>query len=297
MKIKKILTQISVILLITLVSSKGYCQEEVEMIYPYFDLKYLKDGDNHRTLGARIYYQDEISEKPLPELNVRFYTNMEDRQLLGEAVSGKNGWARISIDDSVILPVDEANNWWFYAEYEGSDVVSMVSAEANVMDVSLDMVLSEDEGGARSVTITAYTTVDGEEVPVSGEEVTLFVPRMFSNLTIGSGALDESGQAIIDFTGDIPGDFEGNLTIVGGFTNHWQFANVEKRAITSWGVPASHSVSETDRELWTQIAPTWMVVTLTILLLGVWGHYLFAIISIVRIGRLGKKMKTIPGKK
>lgn len=294
MKIKRTLAQLSVIFLITLVSSKGYCQEEVEMIYPYFDISYIKNTDDQRTLGARIYYQDEISEKPLPGLIVKFYTNMEEPSLIGEAVSGKNGWARIIIDDSIVLPVDESNNWWFYAEYEGSELVSMVSAETNVMDVNLDMVLNEDEGSSRSVTITAYTIVDGEQLPVTDEEVSVVVPRMFSMLPVGSASLDETGQATIDFPEGIPGDNEGNLTIVGGFRNHWQYATVEKSVVASWGVPASHDVAETNRELWTQIAPTWMIITLTIMLLGVWGHYLYAIISLVRIGRIGRRIKSNP---
>jgi len=34
---------------------------------------------------------------------------------------------------------------------------------------------------------------------------------------------------------------------------------------------------------WTKIAPKWMIYTLSVLLAGVWGHYLFAIISLIRI--------------
>ena len=35
---------------------------------------------------------------------------------------------------------------------------------------------------ARLVNLTAYTMVDGEKVPVSDEDVYVFVPRMFSFL-------------------------------------------------------------------------------------------------------------------
>lgn len=291
MKIKRLLTRISILFLITLLGIKGYSQDEAEMIYPYFDLVYLKDTDNHRNLKARIYYEDEISAKPLPGLNIKFYTNQAEPTLLGEAVSGPNGWAGITIDDSAELPADEGNNWWFYAEYEGSEMVSMVSAETSVMDMNLGMTVNEDESGAKSVTITASTVVDGEEFPISGEEVFVVVPRMFSMLPVNSGVL-EDGVVTIDFPDDIPGDPQGNLTVIGRFTDHWQYGNVEKRVMTSWGIPSSHEVAETHRELWTQIAPTWMIVTLTIMLVGVWGHYLFAIISLVRISRIGKKMKS-----
>jgi len=154
------------------------------------------------------------------------------------------------------------------------------------------MTLNGDEADSRSVTITAYILVDGEKVPVTDEEVSVVIPRMFSMLPVGTASLDENGQATIDFPGNIPGDSEGNLNIVGGFRNHWQFATVEKSIFAPWGLPASHDVAETDRELWTQIAPTWMIITLTIMLLGVWGHYLYAIISLIRIGRIGNRLKS-----
>lgn len=291
MKHKNILTALAVLLLAGFTGLKGYSQEEVEMIYPYFDLVYLKDSDGHRTLGAHIYFEKESGGiGNLPGLAVKFYTNSAEPTLIGEAESDKLGWARIVIDDEAVLPVDDGGNWWFSAEYEGSERVSMLSAETTVMDVSLEMTLNDDESGNRSVTISAYMMSDGERIPMSGEEVSLFVPRMFSNLTVGTGTL-EDGEVTIEVPGDIPGDAEGNLTLVGGFINHWQYANVEKRVVSTWGVPASHEVAESHRELWTQIAPTWMIITLTIMLLGVWGHYLFAVISIVRIGREGKKMK------
>jgi hypothetical protein len=42
-------------------------------------------------------------------------------------------------------------------------------------------------------------------------------------------------------------------------------------------------VPVTHRALWTKIAPRWMIYSLSILLAGVWGHYMFAVISLIRI--------------
>ena len=52
-----------------------------------------------------------------------------------------------------------------------------------------------------------------------------------------------------------------------------------------WGTPTDYSVPVSHRALWTKTAPKWMIYTLSILLAGVWGHYLFAIISLIRIKR------------
>jgi len=45
------------------------------------------------------------------------------------------------------------------------------------------------------------------------------------------------------------------------------------------------------RELWTPIAPVWMIVTLIIMLAGVWGHYIFAVIQLIIIKHQSKQKK------
>jgi len=272
---------------------QSFAREETgdELISPYIEFKYLKNNEDQRILSARIFTADALGEIPLPGLHVKFYTNMEEPELMGEAITDDKGIAGYIIPQSAELPVDEENNWWFYAEFEGNDKVEMAMEELTVMDVNLTMALSENEKDGKSVKLEAYTTVDGENIPVTDEVIYLFVPRMFSLLPVGEGYF-EYGTALIEFPGDVPGDEEGNLTVIARFHDHWQFANVEKRAETSWGVPSTHEVAETHRELWTQIAPWWMIITLTILLTGVWGHYIFAIVSLFRISRAGKKIKT-----
>jgi hypothetical protein len=263
--------------------------EEVTVISPYMEFKYLKNTNNQRTLNAGLFEATGIGLVPLPGLRVKFYTNMEEMELLGEALTNNKGIASYIIPDNMKLPVDEENNWWFYAEFEGAEGIEMAMEELTLMDVHLGMTLTENDEEGRLVHLTAYTLVDGEKVPVTDEDIYVFVPRMFSMLPVGEGYF-EDGEAVIEFPGDIPGDEHGKLTVIGRFEDHWQFANVEKRIDTNWGVPSSHEIAETHRALWTQIAPLWMIITLSVMLVGVWGHYLFAIISIIRIKRTGNKL-------
>ena len=65
------------------------------------------------------------------------------------------------------------------------------------------------------------------------------------------------------------------------------YGNVQAEQASRWGVPTLHKIPIGYRALWTQVAPTWMIVTLVILLLGVWGHYTYAIINISRIRKQG----------
>jgi len=148
-------------------------------------------------------------------------------------------------------------------------------------DVVLNMTLTEVDS-IKTVTVTATTLDNGKEIPVAGETVSVFVPRMFSNLMIGDITLDDTGTGTLEFPSDLPGGKEGNLTIVAAFIDNATYGNVEKREVIHWGVPTDY-LPTSHRALWTQRAPRWMIYTLSVLLAGVWGHYFFAIISLIRI--------------
>lgn len=165
------------------------------------------------------------------------------------------------------------------------------SAENSFKEVVLNMALTEADS-IKTVTVTAHTIDNGQEVPVSGETVSVFVPRMFSNFIIGELSLDEAGTASIEFPSDLPGGKDGNLTIVAAFIDNSTYGNVEKREVKHWGIPTDY-LPASHRALWTQRAPSWMIYTLSVLLAGVWGHYMFAVISLIRIKINANKLKAM----
>jgi len=262
---------------------------EDEVLSPYIEFKYVKNTLGERTLNAKLFLATELGIVPLEGLPVKFYTNYDEPEFLAEVTTDSKGIAGYIIPGDMVLPVDEDNYWWFYAEFEGDDSYEMAMEELTVLDVNLTMTLMEEES-EKKIFLEAFTLEDDEKIPVSDEDIFIFVPRMFSLLPVTEGYFID-GMAEVEFPDDVPGDTEGKLTVIARFNDHWQFGNVEQRADTDWGVPASHEVAESHRALWTQIAPRWMIITLTILLTGVWAHYLFAIISMIRVKRAGKKAK------
>ena len=176
----------------------------------------------------------------------------------------------------------------FSAEFAGNDTIETGSSDLLIRDVKLEMVLSEADS-VKTISLSAFTTENNKDVPVSGETVIVYVPRMFSLLPVGEVSLDENGTGTLEFPSDLPGDADGNITIISKFEEHPDFGNVERRIVTKWGVPYVNSTPVAHRALWTKTPPWWMIITLSILLMGVWGHYLFAVISLIRIKRDSKK--------
>ena len=262
--------------------------QEVTLISPYISLQYFKNTDDQRVLQTTLTYSSNRMELPLPAMEVSFYTGADNKELIGTLLTDNKGIARLELRDDMKVNADRDEKWAFSSEFRGNDTIESGSSELTVKDVKLEMVLSVADT-IKTITVKAYILENGKENPVSGEVVKVYVPRMFSLLPISELTLDESGIATVDFPSDLPGDKEGNLTLIAKFEENETFGNVEKRETLLWGTPTDYSVPVTHRALWTKIAPRWMIYTLSILLTGVWGHYLFALISLIRIRNDAKK--------
>ena len=285
---RKMKNKLSIILtavyLLSFLPANSFSQEKTT-IRPTLLLNYVKTNDVG-SLVTKLTYAPETTEFPLVGMEIVFYTDGGKREL-GKIATDANGSAVLKFPENEKLPADTQGNWTFSSEFKGNDTIDAATAEVTGRDVKLEMTLSLVDS-VETVSVLAYT-YDGEtKSPVAGEIVTIAVPRMFSFLPVGEITLDENGAGSIEFPSDIPGDTEGSLPIVARFFEHPTFNTVESRAVEKWGEPTSH-VPLSQRALWTKTAPKWMIFTLTILLAGVWGHYMFAIISLILIRRDAKR--------
>lgn len=253
-------------------------------INPYLLFTYLKNTDSQQILQVKMTNITQTGEVPLPGLKISFYNN---ETLLGESSTDASGNASWTIERSMKLFTAEDGSWPFSAVFEGDSLTDATSGELSILDVNIEMNLSEEEG-ERIVTLKATAPSGDGPVPVAGEEIGVYVPRMFSLLPVSTGMLDENGTFRIKFPDDIPGDSLGNLTVIGRFNDHYLYGNVERREDIRWGTQAQIA-PPVYRSLWSTLAPKWMVISLAVMLLGVWGHYTYVIINLFRIRREGMK--------
>ena len=282
---------INIILLLSLlpVFSMNVFSQDSAVISPYIQLQYFKNTDDQRVLQTNLTYSKNRMELPLPGMEISFFTGADKKELIATALTDNKGVARLELNNDAKLKTDKNGMWAFSSEFKGNDTVKAGTSEVTVKDVRLEMALTLVDT-IKTITVKAFIKVNGTEKPVSGEAVKVYVPRMFSLLPISELTLDDSGTATVEFPSDLPGDKEGNLTLIARFEENQIFGNVEKRETLKWGLPTDYSVPKTHRALWTKTAPRWMIYTLSILLAGVWGHYLFALISLIRI-KLDAKRK------
>jgi hypothetical protein len=264
------------------VFSLSLFSQEAGKIKPYIQLQYLKNTDDQRLLQTTLTYSKNRMELPLPGMEIAFFSGSEQKNLLAKVVTDNKGLAKLILGNEIKLNVSSDGKRAFSSAFTGNDTIESGTSDVNVKDMRLDLTLSIADT-VKTVMVKAVTFEGGSEKPVSGEVVKVYVPRMFSLLPIGELTLDDSGTASIEFPSDLPGDKEGNLVIIAKIEENATFGNIEKKETVKWGLPTDYSVPVTHRALWTKIAPKWMIYSLSVLLAGVWGHYLFAIISLIRI--------------
>jgi len=261
---------------------------EEETVEPVMEMIYLKDSEGSINLRSNMVNYVNRMPVPLPGLLIEFYAGEDSLVSLGSVTTDGDGWAVLQLDGGLDLPVGFDGSIRYYAEYTGTENILPAEYEVYVTDVNLDMELSLVDS-VKTVSLRAYSMVEGEEVPVPDEDVYVYVKRMFKDLPLGEDFLDENGEYITEIPDDIPGDAEGNIEIIARFNDHYLFGTVEKRQAIQWGVPTQYDFEVSRRTLWTQIAPLWMIITLSILLAGVWGHYIFVVFQLFRLRRIARK--------
>jgi hypothetical protein len=286
MKIK-ITSAILVLSLLVLFTTGAKAQERTK-ISPYIQLRYLKNSDDKRILQTSLTYSRNRMELPLPGMEISFYKS-GNKEFIGKALTDKKGIASFDLAGDIKLAITAEGAWEFSSAFAGNDTIEAGSSEVKVKDVILEMSLGVTDT-IKTISVKAFSPEKGKDIPAAGEVVKIYVPRMFSLLPIGELTLDDTGAASVEFPNDLPGDKDSSLTIIAKFEENEKFGNVERVSTIKWGTPKADSGSTTNRALWTKTAPKWMIYTLSVLLAGVWGHYLFAIISLIRI-RISAKRK------
>lgn len=259
-------------------------QEQADI---YLEFSTWKQNDMSRTLKARVSSDSEDGEYYVEGISMQFFTlNEEEEVFIGEAISGADGFAALNIPSgSIDYTKDEDDYIIFYTRFAGSDAFTEAEEELMVKDVTINFRFEEEE---EEKLIYFEGLIHGAEgdIPLGDDDLFFYVPRMFSDMKIADGWFEEDGTGYIEFPQRIIGDSIGNILVIARLEDHYDYGNVEVSNTINWAVPkVLIDAEKPTRELWTPIAPLWMIITLIIMLVGVWGHYFYAIIQLIMIKR------------
>lgn len=279
------------IMILLLVSAPSFAigQEPPEKESPTLDFTYLKKSDGSRLLTATLTIFRNRITYPVVGSNISFFTGTDSATAV--IPTNADGKAYLLIQSGTRLPVNEDGFSQCIAGFGGNDSLETTETSIVVKDAVLNMSLDLIDS-VKTVTVWAFLTGgDNDTVRLAGETVKVYVSRMFNPLMIGEGTFDDMGRFTCEFPADLPGEADGTVQVIARIEENEQYANIETVQSYPWGVPSMHGPTGSHRALWTQIAPMWMIITLTILLSGVWGHYIYVIIQLILIKRESKKLK------
>ena len=252
-------------------------------------MEYIKRSDDSKLLKATITAIIDRKPTPVEFLILTFSDETESLKELGEATTDEKGVASIVLPAEYAIGRDTAKSI-FTVSFDGNEQYKGSSNEISVRDAgiktSFDIIDS-----VYTATVSAYEIIDGQPGnPLSDMDVYVYVQRMFSQLKVGEGWLQD-GEAVIEIPQNIPGDKEKNLELIVKIPESEIYGTVENQATVNWGVEDTAIIKhhkEKRRALWKPMAPLWMVITLSILIIGVYFHYMWIIYKLFKIKRLNK---------
>lgn len=239
--------------------------------------EYEKLYNGNKKLSARIFVKTNSGLVGVPGAEVSFAAETDSAKVkLGKVTTDEDGWAYLIIEKGYELPQIDGKTT-FGLTYAGNDSIKRLTDDMDITDVNLSFKLDE-EGKTAALVVTDFA---GQ--PVDRTKVKLAVKRLYSLLPIGDERTDSTGMMTFEVPEDIPGDAEGNITLVGIIERDRKFGNVEIRQDVNWGIPNTYSVSEEKRNLWTQSAPTWMQVMVFGVFIVVAVFFFYALYQVVMI--------------
>jgi len=255
-------------------------------------LNYLCTSNDTVILTANLSIKKENEVFVLEGASVEFLASSGSKvKALGKVITNEEGTAVLTVP-LIDMPSDNDGVIIYNSKFNGTEKYTASEAFFAAKPAKIKLSFSIQDS-LRFIKIDAsQKNIRSEEVPLSKETVILYVPRLFSLLKIGEITLDDDGSGSLEFPNNIIGDTLGNLNILARIEENERYGFVQGQHLINWGVPKQYYKAEVpSRELWTPIAPLWMIITLIIMLAGVWAHYIYAVYELIMIKHHNKKDK------
>ncbi|MBI5539686.1 MAG: cytochrome c [Bacteroidia bacterium] len=139
--------------------------------------------------------------------------------------------------------------------------------------------------------LKAIGTLNGNNIPISDAEVSLFVKRYFGDMQIGKTVnTDSAGPNTFNLPKNIRGDQTGNVIFIIRITDEKQFGETQDTIEMQIGIPTNNPPLNENRALWNVVskAPLWLTISYSTVVLIVIGCILYVIFQLLRLKRKSK---------
>lgn len=294
MKTKIFTNMLFFVTLALLINVKSVAQEDVNLkdYRIRFGLSTTKQADNSRTLEVSFIAANRKDRKdrvPVYDADINFFNVSEEEDiLLGTAKTDKEGVAQLTIPANKTYATDAEGYINFKAVFDGTDAMDSEDDDLAIRDVFLELNLEEIDS-VKTVMLNAYVLDSLQtKVPINQTEIIFSVGGMLSKMPIKTEYISESDYEF-EFPENISGDKNGNVDVFASIIDSDEYGNVVQKKNIDWGIN-KHITVETN-QLWSDAAPIWMYIVLSILLIGVWANYAYSIKNLFNIKKEGNELE------
>lgn len=259
-----------------------------------FSFKTIKKFDNTRLLEVTFIGKNREDRKdkiPVFDAEIQFFNIVNDEEiLLGTAKTSNEGIAQIILSEKQKYLTDEDGYINLTARFKGTDALDAEEEEILVRDLILELNLEEIDS-IKTIFVKAYTIDSlGVETPVEEVDVIISIEGMLSKMKIKEGTI-ENGEIEFELLQNIPGDADKNFTVYAQILDNDEFGDVIQKKTVNWGTFDKVSSIE-ENKLWSEAAPIWMYIVLTILLVGVWANFVYTGYNLFKIRKETKVVES-----
>ncbi|MBL7702395.1 MAG: hypothetical protein JNM14_09100 [Ferruginibacter sp.] len=263
-------------------AAKEEVEEEPSLIAPALDFIVVQKSDNTIDLKAAARAKIKGTFVKLPLLKISFVQVSDTAEKnLGFIITDKNGKAVLTVKKDALTTAKDGS-LVFKASFAGNKQMEAADGEVTIKNALLQ-ITPVKEDSLLTVKVKFSSPAAGMDSAIKDLTVGIFVKRFFSPLKIGEGTTDEIGEATIEIPANLPGDDNGNITLLAKIDENETFGNLEAGVTQKWGVPVSSKLQEQPRALWSAHPPIWMLVTFIVMMVVVWGHFLIIVYQLFRL--------------
>lgn len=251
-------------------------------------LEYSNINNNGPRLSATVKTKIERSYVSVPGVDIVFYLDsISSESMLGKAVTGGDGQAVYLLPETLRKVMLKKHEFLYIAAIENSDKFIDSDTDIEIHNSFIDLTF-EEEDSVRALKVF-FGTPDsiGNMIPVEDVELNVYVQRLFGLLPVFEDAeyTDEDGELIVSFPDDIPGGENGILKIIVQAEEHELFGTVKSIKEKNWGSIVDVNSIEIKNTLWSTNAnaPLLLIITVSLIVLGIWGVIGYIIYLLFRI--------------
>lgn len=251
----------------------------------YFKLNSKVLADNSRVMEVSFTTKNKKDRKinvPVFKAPIEFYEYVNDeKKLLATVETDEEGLATYRFKPGYQFKVDEEGFATLGAEFKKTKVLKRQRKKISFVPLLLETELNESED-AKTVTVYAHTIDSlGQKVPANSIDAVIGVKGIIATLPLEEATI-EDGEFSFEFPDNIPGNPEGGIILEVFIEDHDEYGTIYQETEVNWGVATLRNTDDSNK-LWSEGAPLWMYIVLTILLVGVWANYIYSIKNLMKI--------------